>query len=97
MPQDVIVMDFVFHNGIGDGATYDNRGELDYHLHVEGGVCPHPSSTCEFVEILRCAHPYEPKSSILVVDARERRAVSQFKENISKVVFGRKQYHIQIV
>ena len=36
-PADVFVMDFVFSNGLHDGATYDNRGNMDYHIPVLGG------------------------------------------------------------
>jgi hypothetical protein len=31
-------MNFVFHNGVGPGALYDNRGDLDYIFPVTGGV-----------------------------------------------------------
>jgi hypothetical protein len=38
VPADVCSMNFVFHNGVGPGALYDNRGDLDYILPVTGGV-----------------------------------------------------------
>jgi hypothetical protein len=38
VPLDVCVMDFVFHNGTGYDAVYDNKGELDYHVLVKGGM-----------------------------------------------------------
>ncbi|KAK3242687.1 hypothetical protein CYMTET_47632 [Cymbomonas tetramitiformis] len=38
VPSDVCLMDLVFCNGLGEGATYDNKNKLDYHLPVTGGV-----------------------------------------------------------
>lgn len=37
VPPDACSMNFVFHNGVGLGAIYDNRGDLDYYLPVSGG------------------------------------------------------------
>jgi hypothetical protein len=44
VPPDACSMNFVFHNGVGPGAIYDNRGDLDYYLPVAGGVRPFKSS-----------------------------------------------------
>ena len=37
VPTDVYIMDFVFSNGLHDGAQYDNRNNMDYHIPVVGG------------------------------------------------------------
>ena len=37
VPEDAYMMDFVFSSGLHDGALYDNRNNMDYHLKVIGG------------------------------------------------------------
>ena len=37
IPTDAYMMDFVFSNGNHEGAQYDNRNNMDYHIPVIGG------------------------------------------------------------
>ena len=41
VPRDAYSLDFVFSDA-AEGGSYDNRGGLDYHLPVEGGVVAEP-------------------------------------------------------
>jgi len=42
VPKDAHILDFVFSDVPSGDGTYDNRGGLDYHLPIEGGIGPKP-------------------------------------------------------
>jgi starch synthase len=42
VPEDAWMMDFVFSDGVGEGATYDNHFGRDYHVPIEGSTTERP-------------------------------------------------------